>query len=334
MLPWKDLRGIAEQLYMDNPYLSPYQSYDFLTIVGLGRVDKNPFACWGYKPYNFVLYRDDKPVVIAPFYCNSGKKKKLLLRGQFTSAGHLDFIYSQDFEKSDFDFLIKYIKNFFGSCFIEMDRISERSLTCKYAKQCENTEMKTSVLVSVVLPETYDQWYLSLSKSVRQNIRTSYNRMKTDNKHFSYSLFYGQPPNKKTRADIIRLFARRLCEHSKIRSRVLEKYLRFAKARHPMTKGIDNDKSYVGAVLYIDGSLAAFFNGFVGNDNRILVPRLAINMDFNRYAPGGILINETMKTIKDAAFAQPITEFDLQRGDESYKYSYGGTEYYGYSFTF
>lgn len=65
----------------------------------------------------------------------------------------------------------------------------------------------------------------------------------------------------------------------------------------------------------------------VGNDGKILVPRLSINMDYRRYSPGGLLINETIKYISLKEFR----EFDLQRGDESYKYNYGGTDYQNHS---
>lgn len=335
IIPWEALQDIADDIYEKNAYLSPYQSYHFLSIAGIGKVDKNPFACIGYKPCNFVLFRDKKAMAIAPLYYKRVKSgtTKLLLRGHFTSAGHLDFIYREDFTKEDYDFLIKEIGKHFENCTLEMDRVSERSLTYKYAAASGAVRMVPSKMVSIPLPDTYDQWYHSLSKSVRQNIRTSYNRMNTDGKTFSFKLYYGQCPEKRVNQDILRLFARRLCQHSKIKSRLLEKYLYFTKSRHPMTKGIDTDKNYIGAVLYIDGILAAFFSGFVGNDDRILVPRLAINLDFNRFSPGGILINESIKAIKSETFERNITELDLQRGDEPYKYSYGGVEYYDYSFS-
>jgi len=49
------------------------------------------------------------------------------------------------------------------------------------------------------------------------------------------------------------------------------------------------------------------------------------------YCPGGLLINETIKAI-GAQNKADIISLDLSRGDEKYKYTYGGGEHYNYSF--
>lgn len=335
IMKWEDLKEYALSIYENNKLLSPYQSYRFLSVTGVGKVDKNPLACIGYKPYNFVLFRGDLVVAIAPLYAKKQNGMYFSVpRGYFTSAGHLDFIYREDFSFDEYNFLINAIKQYFGKCEIKMDRVSERSLTFKYASRDKLVKLESSIMVSIDIPENYDAWYKSLSKSVRQNIRTAYNRMNTDGKVFEFKYFLYQSPDKKINSDILHLFARRLCEHSKIKSTLAEALLYRMKSHHPMTVGIDSDPGYIGAVLYIDNKLAAFFNGFVGNDKRVLVPRLAVNLDFNRYSPGGILINEFIKTIKSDEFSEEILELDLQRGDEPYKYSYGGKEYFNYSWSY
>lgn len=329
---WKELKDIHEKIYRNNTMLSPYQSYEFLSIVGLGKNDKNPVNTIGYKEKNFVIFDNNgEPLAIAPLYAKKdGAGYKILLRGHITSAGHLDFIYRSDFTYEDYCFLINEIKNYYKSGTIYFDRISEHSLVYKYASKNNFFSMKPSVLVTIHLETTYDNWHKELSKHVKQNLRTSYNRLKKDEKKFDFKFYYGNTPNKTIRQDIMHLFARRLCEHSEINSTLVEKALYYLKQRNPMTIGIIKNPEYVGATLYIEDKLAAFFDGIVGQDRRILVPRLAINLDYGRYSPGGILINETMKKIFELG---EFTEFDLQRGDEPYKYSYGGIEYNNYTWS-
>lgn len=56
----------------------------------------------------------------------------------------------------------------------------------------------------------------------------------------------------------------------------------------------------------------------------IVVPKLAIDTEFGKYSPGGILLAEFMKRHSN-------TFVDLSRGNEPYKEVYGGQLYYNYS---
>lgn len=333
MYKWKDLKTIHNQIYNKNNVLTPYQSYEFLSEIKLGKNDRNPFETIGYKEQNFVLFDENMhPIAIAPFYSKKKNGKyNILFRGHISSTGHLDFIYKSNFSYDDYVYMMNEIKKYYKSGTINFDRISENSLVYKYALKEKKYHMEGSVLVTIKLPGEYEEWFSSLRKSVRQNIRTAYNRMKKDKKEYKYELYYKNAPQGKVEEDIVKLFSRRLCDHSKINSKIVEKVLYLLKRKNPMTLGIINNPEYIGATLYIDDVLVAYFEGFVSNDNRILVPRLSINVDYGRYSPGGILINETMKKIIKE---KNISEFDLQRGNEPYKYSYGGIEYLNYEWLF
>lgn len=334
---WKNLSSIVDTIYRSNKLLSPYQSYRFLDTVGLGKKDTAPFEGMGYKPITFVLYRDESPVCVAPYYVKKSKSAttqfRIVPRGYFTSAGHLDFIYTPDYTQEDHDFLMKEIHGHFdNNVEIVFDRVSEKSSVYLYAKNNQTLKMKPSEMVTILLPDSYDAWFGSLSKSVRQNIRTSYNRLITDKKEYEFHFYtVDEKPSPDVCKDMLKLFCRRLCEHSKKSTFILKNVLCFLKKRNGMTVGIHESPYFTAGTVYIsDGNkrdLVAFFTGFVGNDRRILVPRLSINMDYSRYSPGALLINETMKRIIPDE-NRNYSEFDLQRGDEPYKFSYGGTQYY------
>jgi len=61
----------------------------------------------------------------------------------------------------------------------------------------------------------------------------------------------------------------------------------------------------------------------------MLIPLLTINGAFSRFSPGGILITETIKFLIEN---HDYKYFDLSRGDEKYKYAYGGKEHFNYSY--
>ena len=56
-MKWHKMVDIVKSIYNDNVFLSPYQSFDFLNTVKLGKNDKNPFITLGYVEDNFVLFK-------------------------------------------------------------------------------------------------------------------------------------------------------------------------------------------------------------------------------------------------------------------------------------
>jgi CelD/BcsL family acetyltransferase involved in cellulose biosynthesis len=83
------------------------------------------------------------------------------------------------------------------------------------------------------------------------------------------------------------------------------------------------------SILYIDKSIAGFCAGFVSHNGKIILPFLAINSVFSRYSPGAILITESIKFLVEN---HNYKYFDLSRGEEKYKYTYGGIEHFNFTY--
>lgn len=64
-------------------------------------------------------------------------------------------------------------------------------------------------------------------------------------------------------------------------------------------------------------------------NNGVVIPKLAIDTDFFRYSPGGVMIAEYIKQLSQNENKDYV--FDLSRGAEQYKLSLGGELYYNYS---
>jgi CelD/BcsL family acetyltransferase involved in cellulose biosynthesis len=106
--------------------------------------------------------------------------------------------------------------------------------------------------------------------------------------------------------------------------------MRIVKESDPVVRYMMNGRAITYSLVRIDGKLAAAMCGFLNQDGSWVLPKLAINMDFSRYSPGGILINESIKYIYENQI--PITNVDLSRGEERYKYIYGGKQHLNYRF--
>ena len=332
---WNDCERICNQLFNSNNHYSPFQTYEFLSIIKLGINLKRPFESFGYKSVNIVLYRDEVATILAPLYIKIKKEYvSVVLRGHMSSATNLDFLYSSNAEYDDFVFLMNSIRDKYkmklkiNICF---DRIYYRSPTKEFCSQYFKCNPVTSKCVSIPVFPTWDKWYISLSKNARQNLRTSYNRLETDNLKINFKPYIQELPDGKVKKNTMLLFCRRLCEHSKLKDIGLSRILYLLKKNDIMTRALNNEKRFIGATIYINKMLIAYCQGLISNDGRAVIVRLSINIDYAKYSPGGLLINELMKEFEKNKKTRTIVEFDLARGDEKYKYTYGGVEYLSYT---
>ena len=323
---WCDIKPIVDALYIDNQYLTPYSSYDFLD-----KIKKRPniqllFANIKCKFQCYALMKNEETVAIAPLHIND-KRKEIYLLGHFSSVGHIDLIYSTCFSEKDFkNFMILLGKEYPGYVLM-VERLSQYSPVYKYLTNYHH-EFSPSTCVQIDIEQGYDAWFLSLSKSCRQNIRTSYNRLAREECALKYISVYNTKPEQALIKDNLRLFSKRILEHSEMKKWLFYPML-FLKKRDGMSKALFEAKENIFASIYINEQIAASCNGVIANDGRAIITRLSIETSLGKYSPGGILINEL---IKECSEKHPESKsIDLSRGTEKYKYVYGGQEHFNYS---
>lgn len=330
---WSELKHMYEKIYESNQTLSVYQSWDYLNFTGKGFTLRNLKGMIGLRERNFVLFQNEEPIAIAPLLV---RNKNIYIRGMFTGAGELGFVYADSLTYENFVSFIEEMEKTLGKSCWCIDRVSEKSKLydywCRYAQCQKNVHMDKEICVEISVPEDYDSWYKGLSHSVRQNIRTSYNRIKKDGKDFSYELFVDKKIPNEVFKQILSVASRRALEYDRRKGKLLYCIYYVLKSADPMLRFLRYCRYCTYGVVHIDGELAASFIALRHRDGRLVVPRLSYNSKFYRYSPGGILVNETMKHLcADELFAD-ISSFDLSRGEEKYKYDYGGKEHYNYGF--
>ncbi len=185
------------------------------------------------------------------------------------------------------------------------------------------TEVNALDCVAIDLPGDYDAYFSSLSKSVRQNIRTAYNRLRKDGQEAEFRLY--------TKAEINRIdFAALKDMYTSRNAYRKEKYgwktRTFKFLNHPFSREkdmfeLDSIKStdFSLGILKIKGETAAYFFGFERNGS-IEINRVVINHEHRFYSPGLLLLNEYIKN----GIPEGLRIVDLTVGDEKYKFDLGG----------
>lgn len=324
---WEDCSELIRSFTQGNRYITPYSYYDFLSsIMNHPNVHKRrEFRRYTFRC--FVCYRGDTPCLVAPLLVNEAEKR-LALAGSFSSVGHSDFIYDSAMVSAELWQCIEALSAQFPGYLLSLNQISEFSLTATAMQERRILPQVKDICVKIDISE-YDAWYSGLSKSCRQNIRTSYNRLKSDEVQTDFFLYVNKKPEKKLINDNIRLFSKRILEHMKL-PKLLALPMRLYKRNEAMTKALFSASENIFASVYLNGKLAASCNGVIANDGRAIITRLSIETDLKKYSPGGVLLNELIKACcKDYPFIRSI---DLSRGDEPYKYVYGGIEHHNYSY--
>lgn len=176
------IEALYRQFYAQSACASPYLSYDWIKNTGKGFRDKHPLESVFSRLKIYLLYNDGGELrCIAPLLAEHqpGKRKKIKIAGYNTPAEPLDLVYPGDIKDEEFDFLFDAVTQSEKPDEYLFSPLMKDSLLAKYCSKRKNAAVKDEVSYRMFLTD-YDSWYAGLSKSVRQNIRTSYNRLNTD----------------------------------------------------------------------------------------------------------------------------------------------------------
>ena len=318
--PFGKLRDIWLSLESDNPNLTAYQSYALServlkTYIPYRIINReNPF-------FLTACTEDGDVLAIIPL---ATSKDGIVSFGYSQSMPVYDIIWKKDADgKLMEQCLDKLIESYPNIIFnrIRKDTALYDYLSARYESVwCDN--------VAIDVKDTRDEWYNGLSKSNRQNIRTAYNRARTDNIPFEFRLAPGKDITSSEASKIMDIYVNRRKGFSDGLSKPKELMIRHC---HYNTSAMRTLDSSIVATLWSNGTLAAFWAGYLSPAGEsVTVPRLAFNPDLAHYSPGQILINETIGALHEKY--PKVKVFDLSSGSEKYKFDMGGVGYDTYIF--
>ena len=340
---WDELPAIWHDLYDRNDTATTFQSYEFLTFTGRGKPQrKDLFRLIGVREWNLVLYRDGEAVAIAPLLLKKRRGRLIVyLRGHFTVADQIDFIYA-NWSYDDFKFLMDYIREKLGNASFFLDRISERTVTCQYLKQYfAGKHIEEYDCFSIPVPENYDEWWNSLSRSTRRSIVKHRNRLERSNLDCSFRYIYGEELSRSLCRQFMWVYADRFLVKNRFNLGPLRRpaiwALRAYLMRDQMTRWMCRKDGNFHVVMHIGDEIACFLSGLIFKDKRLMIERMKINTKFAWCSPGYLMVSELMRYAieQNRAGTMDIRELDLSQGGENgmeYKRALGGQVYHNYVF--
>ena len=325
----KAWRNMEEQ----NGGLSPFLYFDYLKYIF------RQTARWSLI-YSPMIICTESPngeiLMIAPMKRNicNGTLKML---GDIQGCGCTDFLFSPRLSEKEADQYIALFMEEAGKKF-KLRRIEESSrINVYFSKHRMDIEPNKLTCVRLKFADDVDMHIKGLSSSVRQNLRTAYNRMERDGIEYELKVWMDQDVmERQTWKTIMKLYLKRLFGKYKKHKTgnlfyQLYKTIFYKYIKHDTHSLLELSNSF-HAALFTQGQLMGVMSGFTDHKKtRAVIPRLFINDAYKFYSPGYILLCETMKLLVSRT---TIREIDLSRGTEKYKVDLGGELYYTNSYTF
>lgn len=272
-------------------------------------------------PLTYVTFENDKPVLFFPSLASS---KEVQLAGSTNGICSLCPIYVGDREKYR-EVLAFFLKKLPAKTVV-IDRLMEDSETAKILKSIQgwaSVDYNTSENVKINFDQGYDAWHAALRKSVRQNLRTAYNRCRTDGLTVRFEMIEGGKIPQSTIKKLVEIYNNRHESHYGMKASFLKRI--YMEKYDFSTVCLKNNSNARHGIIFIENQIAAFFSGYYDEKSKsIVIPRLSIDSRYERYSPGYLLISEAIKNFDHNKLACCL---DLSTGCEKYKTDLGGEVY-------
>lgn len=278
--------------------------------------------------YYFKAVEDDKKECIVPVLVN--KKDKILANfSQFGPIDYYDILYSSNSDGFLDDCFSALFEEYQGYK-LNFENIPESSVLCnlfggfdKQLAPCVRIEFQSL---------QYENYYQSLSKHQRQNLRTAYNKLQKAGKPFSIVKYDAE--NRiplSVHKKCMKLYEERcvMKNGGYERKGVFSKLAAAKDSRTNLVNMLVSKGNNVVFVLYIENIPAAYMVCFYDEHRpMVYVPRLSASVEYLKYDAGILLLNESIKHL----LAEGFNVVDLTRGDEPYKLAMGGVVVNNYTF--
>ena len=301
----------------------PFLQYDYLSHIW-----KQVRYFSLYTPQLVCIVSDQgKILMILPLKWDRFKRNYKML-ADIQGCGQTDALFDPQLTEEERQACVAYFyANIHKKC--RLNRLPESSLLLK-ATQGTHVDLQNRICVKIDFPQGAEALLKGLSKSVRQNLRTAYNRMNRDNMAYKLQVYRGEEMTDEIWREIMKVYLNRLFTKHKVKAlnNPLYRHIHYWKYRHIKhdTKSLRQLPNSFHAILYGNEHIMGFLSGLTNHDGtEVVIPRLAIDSQFRFYSPGYILLAETLCWLDANTTCRSI---DLSRGDEQYKTDLGGLPYY------
>ena len=262
--------------------LSPFQEYEFNRIL----VKQYLFLPKGLKPRFFIFKEDGKTICIAPM-CEDlkAKERTLMTLGSKPEVAIQDWLYDESITVEKLKECIQMLQAKYHH--LVFRRVSKGTVLFSALKSISDP-VSTHKNVLFKTPDTYSDWYGSLSKNMKQTMRTMYNRIASDNIKYELVIKKGSEISKEQYAELMSLIAKRRMKRYGY-GQLLAFYIKHVNYHTIALRKMNNSLFFI---IKMNDELAAFHAGYVYKDGkRFLFPHGAMNDKFAFYSPGDLLFS-------------------------------------------
>lgn len=277
-----------------------------------------------------LMRRDGKPFAILPLSVTRSSGKVRFPSCWVAGILNASIPYSPSGEaeyRREINALREYLDDNFSGCHLSLADVPQHTLFAGLMKDMDGGDFteRTSYHVPLESFNNVDEYIGSLSKNIYKNIRKAYNHLKTDGRKMELKVYTRDNlPDNGYLYKLWRMYFIRKLAWNEKHTGVINMLVARIKAMLEVGGGcatqslrkLEESRLYV---LEIDSRPAAFMIVYA-HQRHLLMPRLAIDIDFGRYSPGIIMLLEAVKLWLDEGFV----DFDMCRGDERYKTDVGG----------
>lgn len=338
---FSELKNIWEELYLGDD-MTCFQNYYWYEGINKLYLD-NAFSSNNSAVY--LLAEDDGlPIMIAPFHIvkhgisfkGFGINKGIYFIGTQTHTDYLNFIY-KDFSSDAFNKIIYAASSEFKIKSFYFEQIAQGTQTDLFLTELKKcSKVNTVSCVEISPSESFDDYYKSLSKSVRQNLRTASNRASKNGLDIHFRVF--DRIDKSTSEILFDIYKKRVVSKNtstdvNLKTRIIAEY--YKKYNHRLQNRLfksnyitysmqNNINQNFILIIYSSDKPIGFCFG-LKKDRKISIMIVSFDEEFKKYSPGMIGI---FKYIQSCYNNNDIPLIDLTRGNEKYKYDLGGKDHY------
>lgn len=305
--------------------MTVFQSYNWYEMLNKYYVPGNTK---NYISIYATVRKSGKVVLIAPLWIvlhtfSIINKRGVYFLGRKGWSDYLNFIYD-DFDREALSFLLSNITIKFKTNRFCLESLRHSSASYQYiCKEMAPTILGNGICVSVLLPSSTKDYYNSLSKNTRQNIRTANNRLKKDGVNFCVVTDDQQVDTEKCFNIREERFLMKFDKISKLRK---FKYAIMKRLSFQFKSFLPFYTYEYGHFLtsYCGDELSSFFYYLIDKSHKeIVVLAAGVNIKYSRYSPGILSLYDFIdKNITHG----DISSIDFTSGNEKYKYYMGGKE--------
>ena len=313
------------KMYADNRELTPFQSFEWNKVMIENQIYEGKLCL-------FVFEKNNETIIIAPLVV---KKKpfynEVTILGENTHSDYLNFIYDNSLQFEDFRSFINELFKLYKIALFNFNYINEASRIQVFLKRMDNEKTcRKSICVKIPIVQEEEQYYKSLSQNTRRMIRKRLKAIEEIKDKVSFRFYFGSALDEELVEAAVKLYTER--QKEKYNKSIREKYLKY------LTQAVKECPNSFMAICNIDEQLAACQIGLISNRNDICTMIFAINSNYSSYAIGNMLLYKVIAQLirRNKGVVEDGLKChydDLTRGNELYKYHFGGKEHYNYHFS-